>query len=72
MSTCCGRLKGRLVQEKGELARLARNASRRATKGLIVTDEAKAAIANAKDAIHEVEVAIVDHDAEHADELDVA
>lgn len=71
-SQCCGNLKGRMVHEKGNLARLARNASHRQAKGLLVTAEALKEIKAAKRSIAELESIIEDHEAEHAGEVEVA
>lgn len=69
---CCGNLKGRLVHERGNLARLARIASIRKGKGLIVTQEALDDIAKAKVAIENVKQTIIDHEADHAGQPEVA
>lgn len=63
---CCGRLKGRLVHEKGNLARLARQAAIRTGKGLLVTDELRAEIAEAKQSVATIKDLIDEHDADHA------
>jgi len=63
---CCGRLQGRLVHEEGNLARLARAASKRQAKGLEVSADAKLEIVNAKQAVTTCKQIISDHEAEHA------
>lgn len=69
---CCSRLKSALLHEQGELRRLARNASRREMKGLLVDEKTRAAIVEIKAAIAETEARIVDHDADHAGQAEVA
>ena len=64
--SCCGRLKGRLVHEEGNLARLARQAAIRQGKGFLVDDEHKLEIINAKQAVATCKQVMADHDAEHA------
>lgn len=64
--TCCGRLKGRLVHEEGNLAKLARMAAIRSGKGLLVDEEFKLRIINAKSAVATCKKVIEEHDAEHA------
>ena len=69
---CCARLKSALTHERGELARLARNASRRQARGLIVTDKARADIEATKVAIAETLRNMENHEADHAGEAEVA
>lgn len=64
--SCCGRLKGRLVHEEGNLAKLARQAAIRAGKGLLVDDDHKQRIADAKSSVATIKQLIDEHDAEHA------
>lgn len=64
-SPCCARKQARLVMNEANLARLAQQASKRVEKGLDIT-ELKAKIADAKVAIEQDKLQIVEHDAEHA------
>jgi len=71
-SSCCGRLKGRLVHEEGNLAQLARQASIRKGKGLLIHPEFLARIEDAKRAVATCKQVINEHAAEHAGEVEVA
>lgn len=65
LPTCCARVNARVVMEGANLARLARQASERAAKGLSTValvqriEDAKVAVQKAKDAV-------VEHEANHA------
>lgn len=64
---CCARYEGRLVQERGHLAKLSRAAARRAEKGLDITANLEQ-IEKSKAAIADIIVMQHDHEAGHADD----
>jgi hypothetical protein len=69
MNQCCARMKAKLAAAEGDLKRNAIRAASAEQKGHPM-GRWKLRIANDKEAVRRAKQAIIDHDAEHADDAD--
>lgn len=71
MSPCCARLNSRIIVARDDLRRLARKAAVAAERGHSI-EKFKTMIESAKTQVEDAERSLVDHEAEHAGQAEVA